>query len=364
MPKPSTAANSGQRHPDHMVKFGTTDLYVSRVCQGTAFRNMAESADNEMRVSVLRRCLDVGLNFFDSSNGYGMGRSERVIGEAIAGRREQAVVCTKLVRHEVPEGARPEDTFEPAQYTRDMVFENTDRSLERLGTDYLDIILLHHKDGFNERLASSDPEHAEKLLRRYGSAEPTPPEEIVDTMDALVQTGRARYWGVSSRNVDEVARLLEVCEANGKAPLACLQNGYNLIGKYADTEGLFPLLRRTGLGVQAIGPHAAGILVRPARTGGVNPASVELSPAHIELLNVVDDVAADLGVPRSQVCVAWVLSHPEITTSLAGAESPEQVEDNLAGSLLELPPEAIATLNAASHVFDKAQTAAREKAGA
>ena len=104
-----------------------------------------------------------------------------------------------------------------------------------------------------------------------------------------------------------------------------------------------PLLRRTGLGVQSIGPHAAGLLA-PGR-------SAEPESALADLLDTLDRVAGDLGVPRSQVCVAWVLSHPELTTALAAAESPEHVEDNLAGAALELPAEALETLNTASAAY-------------
>jgi diketogulonate reductase-like aldo/keto reductase len=144
--------------------------------------------------------------------------------------------------------------------------------------------------------------------------------------------------------------LLEICERSGKAPVACLQNGYSLIGRETGTRGLFPLLRRTGLGVQAIGAHSADMLTGPSGAE-VSHAIAELDPALTELIGVAEGVAAGLGVPRSQVNVAWVLSHPEITTAPAGAESPEQVDDNLERAVLELPAEAIETLNAASDRF-------------
>ena len=358
------AAGREPGRPPHMVRFGTTDLWVSRICQGTAFRNMPRSPDNEVGLRVLQHCLDVGQNFFDSSNGYGMGGSEELLGKAIAGRRDEAVVCTKLVRHDVPAGAKEDDTFEPARYTRDLVFANTDRALSRLGTNFVDLILLHHRDGVDDRLKRLNPRAAKRTTGLSGDSPPTPPEEIIDTMDALVQSGRARYWGVSGRIGEEVEELLEICERSGKAPVSCLQNGYSLIDRAMETEGLFPLLGRTGLGVQAIGPHSAGVLARPAAEVAVSPAVAELGPALSDLIGVADGVAADLGVPRSQVNVAWVLSHPEITTALAAAETPEHVDDNLAGAMLDLPAGAIETLNAASDRFRDLLEEARERSDA
>ena len=336
--------------PPHMVKFGTTDLWVSKICQGTAFRNMPRSPENTIGLKVLQHCLDVGQNFFDSSNGYGMGGAEKLLGKAIAGRRNEAVICTKLIRHDVTENTKEEDVLEPAKYSRELVFNNLDKSLQRLGTEYVDLILLHHRDGVDNRLKKLEPGHTKRIMSISGDSPPTPPEEIVDTMDALVKSGKARYWGVSGRNIEEVEELLDISSRNGKEPVSCLQNGYSLIGRDATTEGLFPLLRKTGLGVQAIGPHSAGVLTKPEISSFIDNTP-NLRPKLSELINVVDKVALELNVPRSQVNVAWVLSHPEITTSLAAAETPEHVNDNLAGAMLEIPDNLLNKLNVASDEF-------------
>ena len=165
-----------------------------------------------------------------------------------------------------------------------------------------------------------------------------------------MKSGKARYWGVSGRNIEEVEELLDISSRNGKEPVSCLQNGYSLIGRDATTEGLFPLLRKTGLGVQAIGPHSAGVLTKPEISSFIDNTP-NLRPKLSELINVVDKVALELNVPRSQVNVAWVLSHPEITTSLAAAETPEHVNDNLAGAMLEIPDNLLNKLNVASDEF-------------
>lgn len=345
MAKSSSSAATGDQGRSELVRFGNTDIYVSRIAQGTAFRNMSRSPDNHEGLHVLRHCLDVGLNFFASGGGYGMGGAERLLCKAIAGRRDQAVICTKMARSEIPEDAKDGETTEFGQYTRDFIFRETDRSLRRLGTDYMDFLLISRPDGVTEELKSAGPQRVEAFLRRYKDGiAPTPPEEIVDTMDALVRTGKIRYWGVTNRSREDVAAFVKVCEKTGKVPVSCLQYHYCLTGRSADgPEGLFPLLRRTGMGIMCHSPHGAGVLV-PGRTA-------EPGSALADLLDVLDGVAGDLGVPRSQVCIAWVLSHAEVNAALAGAESPEHVDDNMAGSRLELPVEAVSALNAASAAY-------------
>ena len=324
------------------VRYGNTDLYVSRICQGTAFRNMPRSADNEVGLRVLKTCLDEGLNFFDTAPGYGGGGAEKLLGKAIAGRRDQAVIANRVINVAVPDGAKEGDESQLARYTRDYVLRATEWSLKRLGTDYLDILSIHLKDGLDAHREGGQ-QRVDLYMRRFKDTAPTPPDQITDTMDALVKSGKIRYWGLSQHNRQDVDEYLETAAATGKAPIASLQNNYSLLSRGRQTEALFGLIRKAGLGVQTIGPHAAGRLVPGC--------AAEPGSAHADLLAVLDRVAAELGVPRSQVCVAWVLSHPELTTALAGAESPEHVKDNLAAAALELPAEAMDALNAASERY-------------
>ena len=159
-------------------------------------------------------------------------------------------------------------------------------------------------------------------------------------MNRLVESGKIRYWGLSQYSELEVKEFIQLAQESGARPLASLQNPYNLTRRGAVTEKLFPLIRQSGLGVQTISPHAAGLLAPGYRAEPESPL------AHLH--ETVDQVAGELGVARSQVCVAWVLAHPELTTALAGAESEIHVEDNLAGARLRLPADALELLNAAS----------------
>ena len=324
------AEKSNDGRPSHLVRFGQTDLYVSRLCQGTAFRNMPREIDT-MGLRVLQHCIDVGVNFFDSSNAYGWGGAEENLGNAIAGRRDQVIICTKVAASYAPQ--KESSPGKPARFTRDFLFQQAEGSLKRLQTDYIDLYLLHQPDKV------------------------TPATEIIDSMDALVQSGKIRYWGVSNHSAAQVSEYVELAQSTNKAPIAGTEDYYNIAGEsFTDTgesrmqqmeQEMFPVLRESGLGLLAFSPLDTGHLV-PGRN--IDPDS-PLAP----LINVLDKVAQDLRVSRGTVCVAWVLTHPEVTSVLAGAERPEHVEDNFAGTQIVLPDEALETLNAASTTYRERQ---------
>ena len=324
------AEKSNEQQSSHLVRFGQTDLYVSRLCQGTAFRNMPREVDT-MGLRVLQHCIEVGVNFFDSSNAYGWGGAEENLGKAIAGRRDRVVICTKVAASYAPE--REDSPGEPARFTKDFLFEQAEGSLRRLQTDYIDLYLLHQPDKV------------------------TPAAEIVDSMDALVQSGKIRYWGVSNHSPAQVSEYVELAQSTSKAPIAGTEDYYNIAGESVTDTGdsrvrqmeqeMFPMLRKSGLGLLAFSPLDTGHLV-PGR-------NVDPDTPLATLIDVLDQVAQDLRVSRGTVCVAWVLTHPEVTSVLAGAERPEHVEDNFAGTEIVLPDEAIETLNAASAAYREQQ---------
>lgn len=306
------------------VRFGQTELMVSRLCQGTAFRHLDRHADSPVAEKVLRHCLDRGVNFFDAAIAYGWGGSESLLGQTIAGRRQEVVVCTKVPRSHLPsEGADPE----PAEFSHEFLATQLEGSLARLGTDYVDLYLLHQPDGV------------------------TPPEEICAAMEALVEAGKTRYWGVSNHGAEAVEALLECARDRNTSAPAGVEEYYNIAGAHsASGEGesrvrvlereMFPLLRQRGLGLLAFSPMDAGSL-------SPENGPEEGSPL-VALCQVLDAVAAKLGTTRSQVCVAWVLAHPEVTCVLGGAESCEHVDELLAGTRLALPDEERSRLDRAS----------------
>ena len=334
MPGPPTSAE--QRAP--RVRFGSTDLYVSRLCQGTAFRNLPRIRDEPRGQQVLRHCLEQGVNFFDSAVAYGWGDSEAALGRAIRGHRDRVVVCTKVVPFHTP--AHEGDDLRPARFTRDFLFRQVESSLRRLGTDYLDLYLLHQPD------------------------DETPAEEIVGAMDALVQSGKIRYWGASNHSAAQVREFSALSTRPGHTPIAGLEEYFTIAGASLSDTGqhrvqqlereMFPVVRTAGLGLLAYSPLDAGDLA-PGRT--VKPGS-----PLARLVQVLDEVASGLRVSRAAVCVAWVLTHPEVTSVLGGAESPAHVDEHLAGTRLALPADAVATLNAASAAYRQEYTAEAQSA--
>ena len=317
--------------PSHLVRFGHTDLYVSRLCQGTAFRKVSRKADDPEGLSILRHCIDIGVNFFDSSEAYGWGGSETVLGKAMAGRRDQVVVCTKAAPVDGPESER-------LVFTRDVLFRKAEGSLKRLGTDYIDLYLLHSPDERTPREDEDSPPADVPTAEHM--------EQLADSLDELVKAGKIRYWGVSNHLARQVAELVELGKREGKSPIAGLEDYYNVVA--ADrrdfmVQELFPLIRRANLGLLTFSPLGEGRLA-PGRN--IEEGSPLEGP-----IRALDAVANEVGATRPQVCVAWVLSHPEVTSVLAGAEKPEHVSDNFKGTQITLPEEAVQQLNAAADAY-------------
>ena len=318
--------------PSHLVKFGHTDLYVSKLCQGTAFRShlTREGGDVEAH-KLLRHCMDIGINFFDSAEGYGLGGSETALGRGVAGRRSEVVIATKA------SGSKADR--EPLVFTREVLTKKAEGSLKRLGTDYIDLYLLHGPDKLTPSSERQEPPP--------GTATQQHMEEIAEAMESLVQSGKIRYWGVSNHLAKQVDELIELGKRPDKSSIAGLEDYYNIVaGARRDfmTRELFPLIRKGNLGLMAFSPLGEGRLV-PGR-------KVEEGSPLLGVIKELDRVAEELGVTRPQVCVAWVASHPEVTSVLAGGEKPEHVEENFKGTKLTLPEEALKRLKAASDAYN------------
>ena len=249
--------------PSHLVQFGHTDLWVSRHCQGTAFRRhlSREGGDVEAH-KLIRHCIDLGINFFDSAEGYGMGGSETALGHGVAGRRSEVVIATKGSPH--PAGEKP------LVFTREILTQKCEASLKRLNTDYIDIYLLHGPDGMTPSSERPEPPPGTATLEHM--------EMIADTMESLVQAGKIRFWGVSNHLAKQVDELIEIGmrpDRSGKSRIAGLEDYYNIVsGARRDfmTRELFPLIRKGNLGLMAFSPLGEGRLVPGQRArGGVSP---------------------------------------------------------------------------------------------
>lgn len=309
------------------VPFGASELQVTRLCQGTAFRTLARDETDQAAEAVLHHCLARGVCFFDSSNAYGWGGSERLLGAALRGRRDDVTICTKVSPHAPPQ---PGGTPGAARsFTEAYLHEQLDGSRQRLNTDVIDLYLLHSPDGV------------------------TPLAELCVRMQGLIDSGRIRHWGVSNHSAEQVRGLLAAARAEGTTLPVGVEDYYTIAGSALTTDGcsrprllereMFPLLGQENLGLLAFSPMDCGALA-PGR-------QVPVDSPLVALLNAIDTVAGELSVSRASICVAWMLHQRAVTSVLAGAESPEHVDEMITGTSLAVPADLLEGLTQASLAY-------------
>ena len=314
------------------VRLGTAGMKVSRLALGLGLRGQADPVAAER---LIRRAHDGGITFFDCANVYGLqddrrnaGRSEEILGRALAPVRDDVVIASKVVS---PVGPGANDRGG----SRYHVMREAERSLQRLGTDRIDVYLLHAWDA------------------------ETPLEEQVRALDDLVRHGKVRYTGVCNYQAWQVDRALWTQSRVNAAPLVVVQNPYNLLDRSLERE-MFPLVRDTGLGVMAYSPLAVGLLSGAYRPGHAAPAGTlwaSRPPERLagaldgqagEVVEAVREVAARHGATMAQVALRWVLSRPEVTVAISGADDDAQMAENLGAVTLDLPADDLAHLDAVS----------------
>jgi len=314
------------------VNFGTAGVKVSRLALGMGLRGQADEASAQRLVEY---ALDQGINFIDCANVYGpmddranIGRSEVVLGRALKNRRDDVVITSKVCGRI---GPGPNDLG----LSRYHILREAERSLKRLNTDHLDIYLVHSFDAT------------------------TPQEETIRALDDLVTAGKVRYAGCCNYNAWQVCRALWIADSLKANPFMCIQNPYSLLNRRLEQE-MFGLVRDRGLGVMTYSPLAVGLLSGAYKPGEPAPAGSlwatrrkdifgrTMQGVVTEVVSAVHQVANELGKTPAQVAIAWVLSHPEVTCAISGADTIEQFEDVLGGLDWTLPTEARQQLDDAS----------------
>jgi len=287
------------------VLLGRTGVRVSQICLGTAFRGQFDDAICE---KVIERALDLGVNFIDTSNVYGenrIGQAERVLGGALHGRRDSVVLTTKMF-YPVSDG--PNDWG----LSRVHLFRELDRSLERLKTDYVDILFLHQPD------------------------ESTALEESLRAVDSLVKQGKVRYIGLSKFSAWQAANAQGIAQQHQYEPIAVLQNRYNLIYRESELE-ILPFVRDSKLGLTIFSPLAIGLLSGEFHSNACPPADTPWGSGYIgfdvlmtqqtdKVVNALQAIGDSKGKSPAQVAIAWILSHPEVTSVIMGPDLPGQVD--------------------------------------
>lgn len=274
-------------------------------------------------------CLDAGANLFDTADVYSDGASESILGAALKGRRERAILSTKVT---LRTGEGPND----AGASRHHLLRATEASLKRLGTDYIDLLQLHHFDA------------------------QTPVEQVLSTLDDLVRAGKVRYIGASNFSGWQLMKSLHASDRFGYSRFVANQAYYSLVGRDYEWE-LMPLGLDQGIGAIVWSPLGWGRLTGRIRRGRPLPDGSRLHdtaafapPVDEErLYRVVDaltEIAAETGRSVPQVAINWLLQRPTVSTVLIGARNEAQLLDNLGANGWALDAEHMARLDAASTV--------------
>ena len=297
---------------------GTTGVQVSALCLGTAFRGYRRGARDEQEcVATFERAVELGCNFIDCANFYGLGECEKLVGRLVRrlGVRERLVLTSK-VGQAMGEGANR------GGLSRRYIMAEIDRTLRRMQTEYLDVYFMHVPDPA------------------------TPLEESLRALHDVVAAGKARYIGVSNHHPTELVELLWIADALGLHRPAVLQYPYSLVQRWLVEREIAPLCRRFGLGLMAYSPLAVGLLTGEVRDGkplpaanhwATNPHTAEMLGRTAPLRAALDEVAREEERTPAQVAVAWLLANPALSAPILGAELPAHVDELFAAAYWELP---------------------------
>ena len=317
---------------------GQTGLQVSTICLGSVFFGSYVSADQSVR--IIHRALDLGINFLDTAEIYqrpAYGIAEETVGAALQGRRHEVVLATK--KRIDPIAYRTSGQTD-RNLSRSHIVSGVEGSLRRLQTDHLDVYYAHHPD------------------------QSTPLEETLRAFDDLVRSGKVRYVGLSNYAAWQIVDALGLADRYGFAPVACLQNLYNLLDRSIELE-LMPACERFGLGLVPYSPLAGGVLTGKYGQTDAVPADSRAArfgqrehgrPGHVPILSArnlaiargLTALAEKRGETTTRLALAWALHQPAVTSIIMGASTPGQVEANVAATELALAPEEIAQISALS----------------
>jgi len=310
------------------VKLGKTGLDVSRICLGCmSFGDPSRWVhewvlrEQESRI-ILQRALELGVNFFDTANVYSLGESEAIVGRALRdfARRDEVVLATKVHgrMREGPNGGG---------LSRKTILHEIDQSLKRLGTDYVDLYIVH----------------------RWDPA--TPIEETMEALHDVVRAGKARYLGASAMYAWQFQKALHVAEKNGWTRFVSMQNHLNLLYREEERE-MIPLCRDQGIALTPYSPLASGRLTRDLsettkrlQTDQIAKTKYDAT-AEADALVVarVAAVAENRGVPRVEVSLAWLLQKAPVTVPIIGATKVSHLEDAVPALGLNLTAEEVSFL--------------------
>ncbi len=314
------------------TRMGNSGLVVSRLALGTmTFTSGADwipgiaKVDQNDANRMVDGALDQGVNFFDSADGYSDGQAETILGNALKGKRQDAVICTKA-------GFRQTDRITDAGLSRSHLISSVEGSLKRLNTDWIDLFVLHKTD-FT-----------------------TPIEETLKTLQTLIDSGKIRYIGCSNWPAWQVARAVQMQKDNGFSPFVAGQYLYNAVNRDIEIDVL-PMADDMGVGLMAWSPLAGGLL-----TGKYDPSDLEggdgrlsegnflqVAPDHARaVLAALESAANTHNVTIAQAAQAWILHKNRSHTVIIGASKQSQLEASLKVGDINLSAAEIAAIDDAT----------------
>lgn len=310
------------------IKLGRTGLDISPICIGCmgigdpARAYPPWSLGEEASRPLIRHAIEAGINFFDTANMYSNGSSEEILGRALKDfiHRDSVVIATKL-------SAATRNGPNALGLSRKAIMSEIDRSLRRLGVDYIDLYQIHRRD------------------------QRTPWEETLETLHDLVKSGKVRYLGASSMMAWEFSKALHIQKANGWSRFVSMQDTYNLLGREEERE-MLPLCADEGIQTLVYSPLARGRLARPwgestSRAKTEEPYA-KLYEATTEsdqtIIEAVGGLAAKHGVSRAQIALAWLRRNSVVGAPIVGALKSEHIDDAIASLSIKLTDDEAALL--------------------
>ena len=306
---------------------GRTGVSVSPLCLGAMMFGAWGNPDHDESIRIIHRALDAGINFIDTADVYSRGESEEIVGRALAGRRDDVVLATKV------HGAMGDDPNERGNSRRWIVRE-CDASLRRLQTDWVDLYQIHRWDRQTDH------------------------DETLAALTDLVRAGKVRYFGSSTYPPSEIVAAQWVAERRGRERFVCEQPPYSILVRGVEAEVL-PVCQELGMGVISWSPLAGGWLTGRWRQGQEPPTSTraerlpmryDLSrPANqrkLEATEALAQLAEEAGMSLIHLAIAFVLEHPAVTAAIVGPRTMEQLESQLGAAELRLDPELLDRIDA------------------
>ena len=309
------------------IKLGNTGLDVSRICLGCMGFGDSENwlpwvLEEEESHTIIKKALELGINFFDTSNIYSLGVSEEILGNALQkyANRDEIVIATKVhgKMHEGPNGAG---------LSRKAIMSEVEKSLKRLKTDYIDLYIIHRWD--------------------YD----TPIEETMEALHDLVRSGKVRYIGASSMYAWQFQKAQRIAEKNGWTKFISMQNHLNLLYREEERE-MIPYCIDEKIAITPYSPLAAGRLTRDWSASSKRFETDEIAKRKYDstedtdkaIVERVAKLAEEKGVPRVQIALAWLLQKEPVAAPIVGATKISHLEDAVAALSVELTAEDVAFL--------------------